>query len=308
MTRLAAAISVCLVATAVAGQRTGDSAIQRAVDQATVGRTGTAVVLDVASGAVIGAYHLDIAARRAAYPGSSIKPFTLTALLESGKVDSQTALLCRRPLDIAGHRLDCSHPDTHQPLDPATALAYSCNSYFTTVATRLTPGELHEALVRDGFTSPTGLSPHEASGTVEMASSREQLQLQAIGDWGLRVTPLELLRAYRNLALLARSRSDPKLAPLFAGLEGSTSYGMARLAQPRGEVRVSGKTGTANSDESQWTHAWFAGFAPADNPEIVLVVFLEKGRGSDAAEVASKIFAVLGNGKRTTAAAAGSNR
>ena len=59
-------------------------------------------------------------------------------------------------------------------------------------------------------------------------------------------------------------------------------------------MKVAGKTGTALADEGPWTHAWFAGYAPAENPEIVLVVFLEKGHGgTDAASVAREIFAAF---------------
>lgn len=267
------------------------SQLQAAVDRAMQGQRGTAVVLDVSSGKVLASYRLEVAAQRLAYPGSSLKPFTLLALLQSGKVDAQTKLACKRPLTIAGRRLDCSHPVTPQPLDPAEALAYSCNSYFTSVATRLTPAQLRESLIKDGLESATGLAPKEAVGTVALASTPEQLQLQAIGEWGVRVTPLELLAAYRKLALLA-SDSDPKLAPLFAGLQGSTEYGMGRLAQPAGVAfRVAGKTGTSQAEDGAWTHAWFAGFAPASKPEIVLGVFLEKGKGGgDAATVAREIF------------------
>ena len=56
-------------------------------------------------------------------------------------------------------------------------------------------------------------------------------------------------------------------------------------------MKVAGKTGTAPAEEGPWTHAWFAGYAPADNPEIVVLVFLEKGHGgSEAAIVAREIF------------------
>jgi len=270
------------------------SALQRSVNQAMGGKRGTAIVLAVDAGQILAAYHLDVAARRRAFPGSSIKPFTLMALLERQAVDAHTSWVCKRPLNIAGHRLDCSHPATGQPLDAAAALAYSCNSYFTSLATRLTPAQLQESLIEDGFASATGLAPEEAAGNVALAASRDELQLQAIGDWGVQVTPLELLHAYRHVALRARGSGSPELAPVFDGLAGSTGYGMARLAQPDGNVRVAGKTGTANSDEGQWTHGWFAGYAPAETPEFVLVVFLEHGRGSDAADVARHIFGALG--------------
>ena len=258
------------------------------------GRRGAAVVIDVHSGRILAAYHLEVAARRVVHPGSSIKPFTLRALLQAGKLDAHTALMCKRMVSIGGHKLDCTHPATPEPLLPASALAYSCNSYFTTIATRLTPAQLRDSLVRYGFSSRTGLAPDETAGNVALGDSPEELQLQAIGEWGISVTPLELLRGYRDLAALAASDPNDKLSPIFAGLQQSVSYGMGRMAQPDAPMKVAGKTGTALADEGPWTHAWFAGYAPAENPEIALVVFLEKGHGgSDAASVAREIFAAF---------------
>ena len=286
-----AAILVCVAASSVATAQSGFSKLQKAVAQTMVGQRGVAVVLDVHTGRVLAAYHANVAARLVVHPGSSIKPFTLLALLEAGKVDANTALVCKRHLAVGGHRLDCPHPDAAEALGPAAALAYSCNSYFTSVATRLTPVQLRSSFARDGFSSLTGLEPNEASGAVALAQSPEELQLQAIGEWGVSVTPLELLRAYRDLALLSQKNDDLKLASLvFEGLQESVSYGMAHAAQPASPIKVAGKTGTALADEGPWTHGWFAGYAPAESPEIVLVVFLEKGHGGDAAALARRIF------------------
>jgi penicillin-binding protein 2 len=212
--------------------------------------------------------------------------------------------MCKRSFSIGGHRLDCTHPVTAEPLDPAAALAYSCNSYFTTVALRLTPAQLHDSLVRDGFASTIALGPKEAAkeaaGNVALAQSPEQLQLQAIGEWGVSVTPLELLRGYREIAL-EQMNHDAKLAPLFDGLQQSVSYGMGHASQPDSTMKVAGKTGTAPSDEGAWTHAWFAGYAPAENPEIVLVVFLEKGHGGgSAAGLAREIFTSFARSQSAT--------
>ena len=69
------------------------------------------------------------------------------------------------------------------------------------------------------------------------------------------------------------------------------SFGMGHLAQPDAAMKVAGKTGTSLVDEGTWRHGWFAGYAPADKPEIALVVFLERGIGpTDAAGVAREIF------------------
>lgn len=275
----------------------GSPALQQAVTRAMAGKRGTAVVIDVTTGKVLAAYHLEVAARRVALPGSSVKTFTLLALLEAGKVNGQTALMCKRQLTIGGHQFDCTHPDVKQPFDPAMALAYSCNSYFTAMATRLTPVELRNGLLKYGLGAPSGLVPTEVAGSVALASTQAELQMEAIGEWGVRVTPLELLRAYQNLALQSQ-RNDEKLALVFEGMQGSTSYGMGRLAQPDAGMKVAGKTGTSLVEEGAWRHGWFAGYAPADTPEIALVVFLEKGNGPvDAAGVAREVFAAYAAGR-----------
>ena len=271
--------------------------LSAAVARAMAEQPGTAVVLDVASGRILASYHPQVGARRLAFPGSAIKPFTLMALLDAGVVDAHTTMMCKRPLTIAGHKLDCTHPETAQPLDPVAALAYSCNSYFTGLATRLTAEQLRNAFARDGFSSVTGLAHNEASGNVALAPTPDELRLQAIGEWGVKITPLELLRAYRNLALLSTQPAGVH-APVFSGLQGSVSYGMAHAAQPDSPLQVAGKTGTASAEEGVWTHGWFAGYAPAGNPQIVLVVFLEKGRGSEAAAIAREIFDVYASHAR----------
>src|SRR6185312_5592603 len=135
---------VCLCASALALAQQKEAGFQTAVNRAMAGGRGAAVVLDVENGKILAAYHPKIAAQRLAAPGSSIKPFTLKALLVNGKVDAASKLVCKRSLNVAGHRLDCSHPQIGQPLDAATALAYSCNTYFTTMAARLSPSELRE--------------------------------------------------------------------------------------------------------------------------------------------------------------------
>lgn len=250
------------------------------------GRKGTAVLIDVTSGKVLGAYHPEVAGRRLAFPGSAVKPFTLMALLDSGKLKPDEKFLCRRNVQVGSRNLSCSHPQTGQPFDAVTALAYSCNDYFTSMAVRLSAAELRDGFVKAGFGKKTGLLPDEATGSMQLTDSREQRQLQAIGEFGVRVTPLELLAAYQHLAM----NSTPEGRTVLDGLRASTEYGMARLAQPKA-LRVVGKTGTARADEGPWTHGWFVGWAPADEPKVAVVVFLEHGTGpADAAPLAAQIL------------------
>ena len=274
--------------------------LQRATDRAMEKRIGAMVVADVATGQILAAAALDLAAHRLARPGSTVKPFVLMALLESGKLDARQRLLCRRPLRIGGVRMDCAHPASVVDLDAEEAIAYSCNSYFAEAATRLSATELVQSLRRAGLDSASGLVEGEATGRIETPRDREMLQLEVLGDRGIEVTTLELLGAYRKLALQKRSGAGAAEvdAPVFAGLEQSVAYGMAHAANVEG-MKIAGKTGTAASRESAKTHGFFAGYAPAEKPEIVVVVYLERGNGGDAAGVAQVVFAEFARSRMT---------
>jgi penicillin-binding protein A len=268
----------------------------KALAKVMAGRVGTAVVVNVASGRILGAYRLQTAEWKLARPGSAFKPFTLLALLDSGKLNANDTLTCRRDLHVGTHNLSCSHPQTGQPLDAVTALAYSCNDFFATMGARLTAQQLQQTFRYYGFESPSSLVAQEATGSMKLANTDEERQLQAIGEGDMRVTPLEMLAAYRKIATqrFERQASEP-MKVIFAGLEASTDYGMARLSSIKG-LKVAGKTGTARTDQGTWSNAWFAGYAPANNPQIALVVFLEKGTGpGDAAPLAAEIFEALFN-------------
>jgi cell division protein FtsI/penicillin-binding protein 2 len=230
------------------------------VGRAVAGPAAAAVVVDVTSGRTLAAR----GGEAVLPPGSTVKPFTLLALAAAGRVRPGTSVLCRRQLSLLGRQLDCTHPLPPAPLDSAAALAYSCNWFFATLAST----DLSAALRNYGFRA---LRP----------STSEQASAQAIGEWGITVTPVELARAYRRLAL----------GPPLAGLEAATGYGTARLARPDG-LRVSGKTGTTVHGGKRY--GWFAGFAPAGAPRIVVVVLAAGGGGGDAAPAARRIFQALG--------------
>ena len=85
----------------------------------------------------------------------------------------------------------------------------------------------------------------------QLAASDEQRQLQALGHWGVSASPLRLARAYRAL-----SQRDPGRIP-------------------------GGKTGTTAQA------AWYAGWAPVDQPRIVVAV-MTGGRGATDAQPAAQ--------------------
>ena len=85
------------------------------------------------------------------------------------------------------------------------------------------------------------------------------------------------------------------LAVMREAMRQSVSKGVASTAQVAG-LTVAGKTGSAEfgparADGSHETHGWFVGFAPYENPEIAVVVFIQRGSGfTNAAPAAARIF------------------
>jgi penicillin-binding protein 2 len=129
----------------------------------------------------------------------------------------------------------------------------------------------------------------------------------AIGQGGVEATPLQvavMMAAIANggLRVLPHVRRDAFQPPrAIAGIELYRDRALREIRQaleqvvadPRGtghehvflsDIAIAGKTGTAQSGSPKGDHAWFAGYAPAKNPRVVVVVALEHaGSGAHAA-------------------------
>lgn len=270
---------VGLVFSATLGPQTLSHNAQYALDHAMRGTDAVAVVLDARTGRMVAEIHLNDAVRSA--PGSVLKPFFLMETVRHELIYPQTRVMCHRALRIAGRNVDCTHPQSEVVFDAEQALAYSCNCYFAELAKRLTPEDALTAVKRYGV--------HEPS-IRRMPANIEQLQLFVLGLEGIFITPMQLAQAYRKLAY--ELTSLPPGSPMQAvarGLDGSVAYGMAHNAYVDG-LSIAGKTGTASDPGQPWTHGWFAGFAPAKSPRAVVVVYLPRGSGADAARLAQIYF------------------
>jgi cell division protein FtsI/penicillin-binding protein 2 len=185
-------------------------------------------------------------------------------------------------------------------MDARQALAWSCNSYFATVARTLAAGELRGLLAPTGLLGQTGLiaqtglagGAHGGEATAEFREplTADQKSLTLLGVDGIRVTPLELASAYRWLAMQLAGHAGSRAAEVVGlGLQDSASFGMAGAAA-WGGVPVAGKTGTASLGVGTGSHGWFVGLAPAEHPTVVLAVYVPAGRGADAARVAAEVL------------------
>ncbi len=118
--------------------------------------------------------------------------------------------------------------------------------------------------------------------------------LAAVGNGGTLYRPQLVRRIVEPIGpeqvnqpeVLARlSISPERLAVIRSGLEGVVSdpRGTAREAFEDVAFTAAGKTGTAETGQEE-SHAWFAGYAPADAPQIAVAVLLEHaGEGSKQA-------------------------
>jgi len=260
-----------------------------ALDRFFADARGTAVLLDLRTHKVLAVHEAELARRWLIPPGSTLKPFSLMALLESGKLRADDQYPCPIKLMLARRSFACSHPPVGVPMRAETAIAYSCNNFVAHFAKRFEADELARVLTRERLASKSGLlGADEVVGRVQPAGDVERRQLQAIGEARALVTPIGLLAAYASLASKASG-------PILDGLEGAVEYGTAQLAAVRG-VKVAGKTGTVVVNGAHVV--WFAGFAPSKKPEVAVVVAAQGRSGAmDAAPIGGRILAARFEGK-----------
>ena len=210
------------------------------------------VLIEVGSGRVL-RQEGDVLQRVA--PGSTIKPFVLQA------VSSKPERICGRTLRLSGRRMDCVHPRFAAPVSAREAVAYSCNFYFAHLVQPVNADKFAAVLRGFGFV------------LTRTPASLEELQLLALGEFGVTATPMDLARAYA------------KLAPLgVPGLREAVEVGTAQLASVDG-LAVAGKTGTTRG------YSWFAGYAPSGDPRVAVVVLTREGTGgASAAPEAAKVL------------------
>jgi stage II sporulation protein D len=257
-------------------------------------REGAIVVVDPQNGQIQAAVNPDLA-QRAFPPGSTIKPFTALTALRAGVINEGTRLRCRYEQKHNDTVEICSHPRDLPPLNVEEAIAYSCNHYFAKTGERINADALAQTLGQFGFDSINRArwDPHSAIGEGEF----------------VQVTPMQLLLAYTALFNGGRlfspgsestqiQISDAERAMLLAGMRGAVRFGTAEKAKLDSlPDYVIGKTGTATQLHGFRSQGWFVGlaFAPNQPPEpkhaqLAVVVYLKKGHGSDAAEVAAPIL------------------
>nr|MBC8264885.1 penicillin-binding protein 2 [Anaerolineales bacterium] len=154
-------------------------------------------------------------------------------------------------------------------------------------------GDTYNVAIGQGFILVTPLQLLNASAAVANGGTlyRPQIVYQVTDADG------QVIRSFAPEVLGQVPVSEENLATVREGMRAVVEWGTARGANLEG-IAVAGKTGTAEypgpRDEEGHlpTHAWFTAFAPAEEPEIALMVFVAGGgEGSTTAvPIATKIL------------------
>lgn len=303
-------------------------------------KAGAAVVLDVRSGEVLALANLPTydpnargrlsgeAIRNRVLtdtfePGSTMKPFSIVAALEAGKVRPDTKIqTAPGKLTIGNRTIGDAHP--HGLLSVEDVVAKSSNVGTAKIALELPAQTLWDLYTAAGFGQAPQLGfPGAVTGRLRPAKSWRPIEQATISyGHGVSVTLMQLARAYTAFA------RDGDMVPLTllkqdappAGvrvMSHETTMAMRRMLEmavgPDGTApgaripgyRVAGKTGTAHKlKNGQYVRdyvASFVGFAPVSDPRIVVAVMIDEPSGAHyGGIVAAPVFAQISAGSLRT--------
>ncbi|MCK9874931.1 penicillin-binding protein 2 [Frankia sp. Ag45/Mut15] len=244
-------------------------------------------------------------------PGSTFKLITAAAALAAGRhPDDRIAAPNELKLPLSTVTLPNFDGETCGDGQTDTlihALTISCNTAFGQLGIDLGDDALRSQAEAFGFnTTFPDLPVSQARSVFPSDLDGAQTAQSAIGQYNVRVTPLQMAEVVAAIAnggtemkpyLVSElrgpdkrtiSRTSPKelgkpisgdvAAELTTMMESVVTAGTGRKAQIDG-VTVAGKTGTAEHGTDVAPHAWFVGFAPADNPRVAVAVIVEDGGG-----------------------------
>jgi cell division protein FtsI (penicillin-binding protein 3) len=258
-------------------------------------------------------------------PGSTFKVVAFSAAIEKGLAKPDDQIDCQMGSITVGKRvIHDSHP--FGTLTIADALAKSSNVAAIKLGLRVGDPTMYDYITRFGFGSRTGIElPGETAGLVRPLNRWQPSSIGSIAiGQEVGVTPLQMAAAFGALAndgvriaphLIREIRSasgvsvyrpnperrrviSPETASALRGmLEGVTLNGTAKKAQLDGYT-AAGKTGTAQKiDAKTRTYsktkfvASFVGFAPVNNPAVVIIVVIDEPGGSYyGGDVAAPVF------------------
>ena len=237
-------------------------------------------------------------------PGSTFKILTLSAALEEGLIDKTTSVNCSGSVNISGHTIHCSNKAGHGLQNLEQTVGNSCNPAFISYGLKLGTEKFYQYMRSFGIMSATGVDlGGEATGVFAADANFTQLDLAcyAFGQ-NFTVTPLALIAAqaacvnggYLYTPHFAKQITDSDGnviwqhddTPVRQVISEETSatvrecleYVVASGTGKNGQVagyRIGGKTGTADKGQTGDVVVSFLCFAPADDPQIMMLITMD---------------------------------
>jgi len=255
-------------------------------------------------------------------PGSTFKIFTALTYLREQKLNVEDYVFdCTGSFEHNGHVISCYRNQQHNMVDFTQSFAKSCNSSFANIGLSVSKIELQNTLEECLFNTSHPLSfisnISKVSGIETM--SEDMLLQTVIGQGETLITPIHLAMVTAGIAnqglimkpysvveirssenkVIKTYESEPYVT-IMSKEESDVLKTMMRAVVEEGTAtkiqgssfQISGKTGSAEYSNNKLSHAWFTGFAPYENPEIVVCVIVEAGGsgGEVAAPIAQKVM------------------
>ena len=249
-------------------------------------------------------------------PGSTFKPLTVAAALESGNFKPES-IIDTTPFDLGTKLIGDDRCEGE--LDLEMILVKSCNAGAARISLATDPKVFFDILTKLGISQITASGfPGEVRGSLGNYQNWRPIKRATLSyGYGVSVTLLQLAKAYAAIANGGivnqisiekikvksngeRALSEDTTANLLLMLETVVEQSVSR-ARVKG-YRVGGKTGTAeifSDDYSGNAHnAFFVGIAPISNPRIVTVVVVSEPQGQKyyGGQVAAPIFSLIVSG------------
>ena len=254
-------------------------------------------------------------------PGSTFKIVTTAGALDSGIATPDKMYDGPASLKVYGGQVTNFANKDVGKLSLAKAFAKSTNTIFAQVGLELGAPRLVNAAKKFGLDKSPPFELPVAKSSIPSPGSMDKVMLAwtAVGQGKTLVTPLQMAlisaavanegKIYRPFIVdtvgeendLVYRSQRPRLwsdattketsKQITQMMEDVVLSGTGRAAALTG-IMVAGKTGTAEFGKESAPHAWFIGFAPADDPKIAIAVFLEQGGlgGQAAAPIARQVF------------------
>lgn len=259
-------------------------------------------------------------------PGSTFKLVVASAALESGKYTADSAFPNPATLTLPETNFDIGNSDggTCGPGENATiatAVRLSCNIPMAELGAQLGYRSILDQAERFGFNESIDVPLHSTQSVYPRVLDAPQTMLSAFGQSSVRASPLQMAMVSMAIAnggtvmkpnlvesivssnlttiqafqpeVYKRAISPQTAATMTQLMVDAVANGAASNATIDG-VDVAGKTGTAQNGDNDPYTLWFTGFAPANDPEVVVAVVVQNGGGLGQDGTSSAISAPIG--------------